>query len=474
MVQLVVSHAVCVGALNLVSMEDYLTSLLHLVSQREVDDAIAQCACEHLDPIRDHANELLGLANQNIHVFPLSKVEPCWFRLYTDASLVKAVQHVQAHLRTRSSALVGSTDLDEAVRLVDMALIVAGGVGREDTCHELLMRLQNALNNNTNANVAAQLDSTSDHLPTEVVSIPRVSRPPSHMRTPSLDEFQQHMRRCKTPVVLEGVLDGWPALQDWKKLSYWYNHTLGGRRLVPVELGRSYVDEEWTQKIMPFREFMGQHILQHGSKQVSQTGYLAQHDLLKQIPALRSAIMTPDYCYLNAPPPDPDTPVAFSKANKHAEKTSHPSLIPQTTELGHDDEEDIHANVWFGPAWTISPLHYDPYHNILCQVVGRKYIRLYSPHLSTKLHPRSKNEPAPHITNDDPQQHTIDMSNTSSIDVAAMELSPHEDWNAIYPGVSNLPYFDCILDAGQALYIPVGWWHYVRSCSVGISVSFWW
>ena len=279
MVQLVVSHAVCGGALNLVSMEDYLTSLLHLVSQREVDDAIAQCACEHLDPIMDHADELLGLANQTIHVFPLSKVEPCWFRLYTDASLVKAVQHVQAHLRTRSSTLVGSTDLDEAVRLVDMALIVAGGVGREDICHELLMRLQNALNNNTHADVAAELDSTPDHLPTEVVSIPRISRPPSHVRTPSLDEFQQHMRRSKTPVVLEGVLDGWPALQDWKKLSYWYNHTLGGRRLVPVELGRSYADEGWTQKIMPFREFMGQHILQHGSKQVSQTGYLAHNTI---------------------------------------------------------------------------------------------------------------------------------------------------------------------------------------------------
>ena len=66
------------------------------------------------------------------------------------------------------------------------------------------------------------------------------------------------------------------------------------------------------------------------------------------------------------------------------------------------------------------------------------------------------------------------MSNTSSIDIAAMELSPMEDWDEVYPGISKVPYLECVLEPGEALYIPVGWWHYVRSCSTGISVSFWW
>jgi lysine-specific demethylase 8 len=31
-----------------------------------------------------------------------------------------------------------------------------------------------------------------------------------------------------------------------------------------------------------------------------------------------------------------------------------------------------------------------------------------------------------------------------------------------------------VLEAGQMLFIPPGWWHYVRSTTVSFSVSFWW
>lgn len=45
---------------------------------------------------------------------------------------------------------------------------------------------------------------------------------------------------------------------------------------------------------------------------------------------------------------------------------------------------------------------------------------------------------------------------------------------SVYPGVAALPYCDVVLRPGQMLYIPPGWWHFVRSLSVSFSVSFWW
>ncbi len=45
---------------------------------------------------------------------------------------------------------------------------------------------------------------------------------------------------------------------------------------------------------------------------------------------------------------------------------------------------------------------------------------------------------------------------------------------SVYPGVAALPYYDVVLRPGQMLYIPPGWWHFVRSLSVSFSVSFWW
>lgn len=559
------------------AMEKLCESILAKLRAHDKEDPIHICDSVDLHDLPSNADKLFDIAGKKLHVFPFKDVEACWFRLYTDTSLARAVKKIQCvesnehHSADTQSAghgrspMVGmqaldkranvekldasdarytyTSWLDEVVAILDMALIMAGGLGREEMMHSLLLELQaDNLAPIERASKRRRIDSPTvqdgsfgeDLLSSSEVSLPPIKHEIQRVERPALSDFQKYMEEVKAPVILNNTMHHWPALTSWNSKSYWLQQTFDGRRLVPVEVGRSYTDEDWGQKILPFRQFLTTYILGNltsihgsndpaassGTKHVSvdiasgsridlavedkkQTGYLAQHDLLRQIPALRSAIAIPDYCFLDAPPADPGTPVALSKLRSrktNGEKTSHPSLVPSTAAAfqpsGEDEDENssngVQINIWFGPAWTISPLHHDPYHNILCQVVGKKYVRLYAPRDSQRLYPRSKEEAAPgnppspdhtendsnsntHPTTPDSEgKKTIDMSNTSCIDVAAMELSPAEDWDDIYPGISKVPYVECVLDAGEALYIPVGWWHYVRSCSVGISVSFWW
>ena len=58
-----------------------------------------------------------------------------------------------------------------------------------------------------------------------------------------------------------------------------------------------------------------------------------------------------------------------------------------TSEHILDEDEDVDINAWFGPEGTVSPLHHDPKHNCLAQVVGKKYIRLYSEEMTQYVYP---------------------------------------------------------------------------------------
>ena len=523
-------------------METCCSEILKALHEIGPVDQILLCGEDIATRLFDQTEDLARLAEQHLRVFPFKDVRSCWFRLFTDTHLLKAITLLKDYRSTLSrddcsSAGHSSSDrlsdpsiMNEVVRLLDMALIMAGGLGRQSEIHRLLQLLpedviapqveqprvkrrkfqSEAVNDQdgeeytSNAN---SLPSVDLDLPIEVSSLPKIKYPTARQSLPSLLDFEKHMWTGKTPQVLTDTMTHWPAIVKWHSASYWMDLTIGGRRLVPVEIGRSYTDDNWRQEIMPFRKFLETFILHQDDENVKSmqardshvTGYLAQHDLFSQIPSLCADIATPDYCYLDAPPAEIGTPVAAAKRKATIEhdnlpKSSHPVTIAtankvrgnnETTGGGQEDASasEVQSNIWFGPAWTISPLHHDPYHNILCQVVGTKYIRLYAPCYSDRLHPKSRDTTAPHLSRTlgedlSPSEAvngpTIDMSNTSSIDVAAMELSPAEDWNEQYPGISEIPYLECLLNAGEALYIPIGWWHYVRSCSVGVSVSFWW
>ncbi|NXB44787.1 KDM8 demethylase, partial [Leucopsar rothschildi] len=209
------------------------------------------------------------------------------------------------------------------------------------------------------------------------------------------------------------VLEG--VMDHWPSMKKWsvdYFCQVAGCRTVPVELGARYTDEEWSQQLMTVSDFISQYIMAENN-----VGYLAQHQLFDQVKLkLKEDISIPDYCC-----------------------------------LGEGEEDDITINAWFGPGGTISPLHQDPQQNFLAQVFGRKYIRLYSPQDSENLYPHESQI----------------LHNTSQVDVEDPDLVK-------FPNFTKAEFQSCILMPGQILFIPVKYWHYVRSLELSFSVSFWW
>ncbi|XP_063286417.1 bifunctional peptidase and arginyl-hydroxylase JMJD5 isoform X2 [Pelobates fuscus] len=260
------------------------------------------------------------------------------------------------------------------------------------------------------------MDDKCELEPGNCKTMPRPLTPVLELRStipkllcPSLEHFKANYLVTQQPVILEGIIDHWPCMKKW---SVDYIQRVAGCRTVPVELGSRYTDVDWSQKLMTINEFISKYIL----NQQGGTGYLAQHQLFDQIHELKEDISIPDYCC-----------------------------------LGDGDEDDITINAWFGPAGTVSPLHQDPQQNFLAQIVGRKYIRLYSVNETENLYPFESSL----------------LHNTSQVDIENPDLDK-------FPKFPQSKYHDCILSPGQLLFIPVQWWHYVRALDISFSVSYWW
>ena len=456
------------------------------------------------------SDAILRLARERLHTYPYASVPILWRRAFTEASLYLACQailqaldddddddddEVDANSASRcteqevnklSSKLSEGGDWIQAVvEKLDMALIMAGGAGREDDIERLLSVLEVYLEDPT-ADSDSEANSSqprptkkrrllcpSSYLssssyvrdswppPPATISIPTITHPIRSLTNPSMLDFQTHLSAPHPdgplPLLIKRTMTHWPAMmrggeRNWSSPGYFLKKTLGGRRLVPVEVGRSYTDEGWGQKILSWGGFVRDYILgtSPGQKKEREgegktTGYLAQHDLFAQIPSLRKDIAVPDFCYIEIPP-------AFAlpcSPSSNSSPTPPPPVSPM-------------LNAWFGPANTISPLHTDPHHNILTQVVGAKYIRLYPPSATPNLYARGKSE-----------RGGIDMSNTSF--VMDVECGGGDEGEEEFPlFYKEAGYLECVLRAGDGVFIPRGWWHYVRGLEVSFSVSFWW
>ena len=55
------------------------------------------------------------------------------------------------------------------------------------------------------------------------------------------------------PFIIKNSISGWPALNEhpWNNLDY-LKKVVGAYRTVPIEIGKNYTENEWTQKLINF------------------------------------------------------------------------------------------------------------------------------------------------------------------------------------------------------------------------------
>lgn len=436
-----------------------------------------------------HADALVDYGREMLHAYPYREVPSCWREFYTDAGILKALALGFSALRGRDEGdgggglgvvAVDVEPLKVAIAVCDNVLVMAGATGerRKDLVFEMIDYLEAVIESGQDqkedgAAPMAKRQKVSEAATTPTVvegkvklgeepvlePIPEIRFPIPRIHLPTMEEFQHHVNGGGVvgapggPIIITGGIDHWPARERWTDLDT-LCRTAGPDRLVPIEIGSQYTDEQWTQKLVTMREFIQAYILRQehsgaedgyeddGAKAKAGTteiGYLAQHDLFAQIPRLRRDIDIPDYC-----------------------------MIGPNDQEGYNPPDDVLLNAWFGPRGTVSPMHTDPYHNLLAQVVGRKYIRLYAPKETFKLYCYG-NESQDDAEGEGEGEGDGDSSmlgNTSQVNVEEPDLVRH-------PRFAEAEYLETVLAPGELLYIPFQWWHYIRSLSTSFSVSFW-
>lgn len=72
------------------------------------------------------------------------------------------------------------------------------------------------------------------------------------------EDFYQLYREPSIPIIIKGIANGWAASSKWKDPHYFSE--LYGKSQVPIEVGGHYLDVNWTQKMVSFKDFIEKYI----------------------------------------------------------------------------------------------------------------------------------------------------------------------------------------------------------------------
>ena len=226
----------------------------------------------------------------------------------------------------------------------------------------------------------------------------------------SSEEFLHQHYAANWPALLAGEMAGWPALSRWTPD---YLREKVGASPVQIQVDRN-ADTDFERNMdahsasMPFDAFIDS-ITRPGA---GNDRYLTAYN---------------------------------SAANQEALAPLHADLgfVPK---LLRPDAERPYGLLWIGPAGTFTPLHHDLTNNLLLQITGRKRILMVPP------------TETPRLYNDHHVYSRVgDLSQTGIV--------------AQFPKLDGLRVHEVILNPGEALFIPIGWWHQVTSLDFSVTIT---
>ena len=225
----------------------------------------------------------------------------------------------------------------------------------------------------------------------------------------SRDEFRDRYYAANRPVIIQGLMSEWKAMARW----------------TPDYLKK--VAGDWVVEVMTGRD-ADPHYEINGSKHRTELRFAHYIDMVY------SGKITNDY-YMVANN-------GFFRRSEAQRLLEDFAAFPQYLDPTRSAQQCF---LWFGPAGTVTPLHHDTSNILMAQVVGRKRHRVI---------PASE------------WQYVYNSNGVfSDVDCERPDLDR-------YPKFRGATVIDVVLEPGEVLFMPVGWWHHVRALEVGMTVSF--
>ncbi|USP74507.1 uncharacterized protein yc1106_01781 [Curvularia clavata] len=243
------------------------------------------------------------------------------------------------------------------------------------------------------------------------------------------------------PAVFRSAFAGYPARERWfnssnepsgypqeLNMAYLEKH---GDAMVTLEVTRPFIgrpeNEAFDRIEAPFSLLLA-HVSAAGEQDLRL--YLAQHSL-EDLPA-----------ELNK---DLPTPVAF---------------------LSHlKARGDIYASsLWMGSPPTRTPLHRDPNPNLFVQLAGKKKFRIMRPELGRSVFERVSRRIRGAAGD-------ANMRGAEMMQGKEMEGLEAAVWGEDKSLLDGQEGWETTLTSGDALYVPLGWWHAVRGVGKGANAS---